>query len=128
MKQMLRAVIRALWRASAPLRRPLVRKIDAKVMQAVGVAIQAEVQPIRQQLQEIPAGLRGLELALNHARYVTDNHLSDTNLVLDSVVRELARLQRQIEILQEMVQDGAVASARLSVVGEPEAEERLLVG
>src|SRR5271157_1678715 len=95
MKRLFKKLARALWRMSAPVGRPVIRKFDHHMMQLLG--------PFSQRA-EVPAHL---------------------DLALSSVVRELARLQIQVEILQQQVddlqssdRDGARPESRLSVGGE----------
>jgi transposase len=97
MKRTIKSVLRYTWRFSAPVRRPLIRKFDNHAM----LLLRQIPQP---QQPALPA---------------------DLDLVLGSVVRELARLQAQIEHLQHQVadlpaieRDSSRTESRLSVVGE----------
>jgi hypothetical protein len=81
---------------SAPIRRPLIRKFDHHMMHLVGPLMLPPPPPA------VPA---------------------DLDLALNSVVRELARLQAQVEILQQQIEDlqssdrvGLRPESRLSVV------------
>jgi len=95
MKSLFKKLARSLWRMSAPVSRPVIRKFDEHMMRLIGsVSLRADA----------PANL---------------------DLALSSVVRELARLQMQVEILQQQIddlqssdRDGARPESRLSVVGE----------
>ena len=96
MKRLLKKMVRPFWRMSAPVRRPLIRKFDHHMMQLL--------RPLTPPPPAAPA---------------------DLDLTLNSVVRELARLQVQVEILQQQIEDlqssdrdGARPESRLSVVGE----------
>ena len=95
MKRLFKKLARSLWRISAPVSRPVIRKFDHHMTQL---------------------------LCSFSQRAETPAHL---DLVLTSVVRELARLQIQVEILQQQIddlessgRDGARPESRLSVVGE----------
>ena len=95
MKRLFKKLARTVWLISAPVSRPVIRKFDHHMMQLLGSLSQRA---------EVPAHL---------------------DLALSSVVRELARLQIQVEILQQQiddlessVRDGARTESRLSVVGE----------
>ena len=99
MKHLLKQMARRLWRMSAPVRRPLIRKFDHHMMQLLVARRRSPMPP--------PAAPADFDLALN------------------SVVRELGRLQMQVEILQQQIEDlqssdrdGARLENRLSVVGE----------
>ena len=95
MKRTSKSMLRYVWRMSAPVRRPLIRKFDNHAMLLLSQLPQPPAPP------------------------------ADLDLVLGSVVRELARLQAQIEMLQQQVadlpaikRDAARPESRLSVVGE----------
>jgi transposase len=92
---MIKKLIRYLWLISAPVRRPLIRKFDRHAMHLL------------HQLP-LPSGIP-----------------DDLDLILNSVVRELARLQDQVEALQQQIDelqsighDAARPESRLSVVSE----------
>ena len=95
MKRLFKKLARTLWRISTPVHRRVIRKFDHHIMQLLCSFSQRA---------ELPAHL---------------------DLALSSVVRELARLQIQVEILQQQIDDlessdreGARPESRLSVVGE----------
>jgi hypothetical protein len=95
MKRLLKTLVRRLWRVSAPVRRPLLHKFDHHMMQLL------------RQLPPPPAPP------------------ADLDLVLNSVVRELARLRTEVEILQQQIddlqsidRDEAGPESALSVVAE----------
>jgi hypothetical protein len=100
MKRTIKKGLRSLWRLSAPVRTPLVRKFDSHAM----LLLRQIPQPQIPQPPGPPA---------------------DLDLVLNSMVRELARLQMQIELLQQQVEDlssnvggPAHPESRLAVVAE----------
>jgi|SRR5271157_244025 len=95
MKRLFKKLARSLWRSTASVSRPVIRKFDHHMMQLLG----------------------SLSLHCNAP--------ANLDLALSSVVRELARLQIQVEILQQQIDDlessvreGARPESRLSVVGE----------
>jgi hypothetical protein len=95
MKRLFKKFARTLWRISAPISRPAIRKFDHHMMRLFGaVSLRSDA----------PGNL---------------------DLALSSVVRELARLQIQVEILHEQIddlqssdRDRAHPESRLAVVGE----------
>jgi hypothetical protein len=96
MKRVVKKLARSLWRISAPVRRSAICKFDNHMMSLFAAALPVHAQ--------VPA---------------------DLDLVLNSIVRELARLQIQVEVLQEQVDDlqsrggnNALTERRLSVVPE----------
>jgi len=95
MKRMFKKLARTLWRMSASVRRPIIRKFDQHMIEILGSSAPRIDAPAN------------LELALS------------------SIVRELARLQIQVEILQQQIddldssgRDEARPESRLSVLGE----------
>jgi conjugal transfer/entry exclusion protein len=95
MKRLFKMLARSLWRISAPISRPIIRKFDQHMMHL---------------------------LACYSTRVDTPANL---DLALSSVVRELARLQFQVEVLQQqidelqaIVQEASHLKSRLSVVAE----------
>ncbi len=95
MKRLFKKLARTLWKMLAPVSRPFIRKFDQHIIEILGSS------SLR---IEAPA---------------------DLDLALSSVVRELARLQIQVEILQQQIddldssfRDGARHESRLAVVGE----------
>jgi hypothetical protein len=95
MKRLFKNLARTLWRISAPISRPVIRKFDRHMMWLLGTAT----------LQADAAG--------------------NLDLTLNSLLRELARLQMQVETLQQQIDDlhatggGAdCPEGRLSVVGK----------
>jgi hypothetical protein len=101
-KRMLRSIAKAGWAGIGPVRRPLIRKFQRSVVDEIG-------RRVAQHVHTAPASTT----------------LQDIDLVLDSMVRELTRLQAQVEVLQLQVEeltsvtrDAARPESRLSVVGE----------
>jgi hypothetical protein len=103
MKRLFKQVARHLWRMSASVRRPLIHKFDCHMMQLLH-PFSTPTVPLA---PPPPAASADLDMALN------------------SVVRELARIQMQVEALQQQIdewpssdRDGGRAQGRLSVVAE----------
>jgi hypothetical protein len=105
MKRLLKRVLKAVWRKTAILRGPITRKLDQHINGLMTQSIQAQ----------LPPALSRIEHAVNVMAF-------DTNLVLNSVVREVARLQMQVEVLQQLIQDCAPAQGGLSLVGQPDID------
>jgi len=95
MKRLFKKLARTLWRISTPVHRRVIRKFDHHMMQLFGTVSLRSDAP------------------------------GNLDLALSSVVRELARLQVQVEILQQQIEDlhssegdRARLESRLSVIGE----------
>ncbi len=113
MKRFLKSVAKGCWRLTGPIRRPLGRKFEAAVSRSLSIVVQDQIRTAI--LPRFDAADHGLALAKHEA------HVQgvDTNLTLDSLVREIGRLQMQIEVLQQMLceQQGEDDDG-LSLVGE----------
>lgn len=105
MKRFLKTVLKAMWKKTAIVRRPILRKLDAHVEHVLDQSVRT---PVMEAVQ-----------ASTHATQVL---AFDMNLVLNSVVRELARLQLQVEALQQLAEEGALDRSQLSVVAASDEE------
>ena len=128
---------RRLWRMSAPVRRPVIRKFDhhmIKILNSASLGVdvpsnrRAGPQQVRGRAHRAPSTLDEYQSAPEQCLTRSGQAPvppADLDLALNSVVRELARLQMQVEILQQQIEDlqssdrdGARPENRLSVVGE----------
>ena len=83
-------VARTIWRLLGPLRRPIARKLSALVRGSVGEVIRESIHP--------PLG--ELLVGVATARREVGTYRNETNLVLDSLVREVTRLQDEVAALR----------------------------
>ena len=97
MKRWLKLPARAFWRLTGPLRRPFYRRLEALIR--------------RNAVQPAPH--------VHVACHVTE----ETNLLMNHMVRELVRLQTQVERLRESVEDLAPTASGLAVVGDDDDDE-----
>lgn len=120
MKRVLKAIARRCWRLTDPIRRPLIRRIHGTITRLVANVVEERaIGPILPRLDLALASLERLEQGVNCARHEVNNVYGvDTNLALDGLVREVARLQRQLEALREDIEE----SRGLAIVGA-DAEE-----
>lgn len=117
------AILKPFWRLSGPVRRPLARKFDARIHRIVEQSIAVALVEPNARLGAACAALGRIEESVNVGRHVVEHQNSDANLLLDGMIREVARLQMQIEALRESVEYAQVHGA-LGVVGEDEAKDR----
>ena len=102
MKRLIKRAIKPFWRMTAPLRRPIVRKIDAKVHAIVANSIRMEVLPtIEASLASSTRVLERLEGSIGAANHTAHTMACDMDLMLGSVIREVARLQAQVDAMDE---------------------------
>ncbi|MEO6809806.1 MAG: hypothetical protein ABI353_11900 [Isosphaeraceae bacterium] len=125
MKRVLKAVLKAFWRLTAPVRRPVSIRLARWQQQILAASLREEVIPhlvvVRSMLDRIEqerGHLQAIEHAINASRCLADARAEEANLALDSHVRELSRLQRQVEELRQCVEDGTSLRDRLGLVGE----------
>jgi hypothetical protein len=97
MKRLVKRGLRAFWRWTSPLRRPLLSKIDGY--------FDRRLQPDERLL------------AAERQR------AEETNAVLNFVVRELIRLQRQVETLQQSIDDLADSSPGPAIAVETDRDD-----
>jgi hypothetical protein len=73
--------------------------------------------------------LRKLENYLSRCLRPTEQLLTDeTNTLMEHVVRELVRLQRQVDYLQQSIEELAPETDKLAIAGEIAPEEKLRAG
>jgi hypothetical protein len=89
MKRLLKLPAKMLWRATWPIRAPIMRKLDAMITR-------------------IFAQNRNLM----HVCHVTE----ETSLLMDHLVRELVRLQLKVESLQATIEEFSASETTLSIV------------
>lgn len=111
MKRVLKAVGRSCWRATGPVRRPIAGKFRGMIAGMLTQALQEQVAgPVLPRLDELREAARNHELGLNLARHEVEVQGVETNLALDSLVREVARLQLMIEALQQSIEERSASS------------------
>ncbi len=99
MRQRIKSVLRRLWRLASPLRRPIVRKFDAYLVER----LQRQIKPLAQVVAEQLVQLREL------------------NLCAENTIRELIRLQMQLEAGQLAADPSAGQTQQDWTVIAPEA-------
>lgn len=117
---LLRWISQPLWKASTPLRRPMARMWHDSIRRAVTASLQEQAAHLAQldgtapalaRIEEsYPPALGRIEHILRAVaedarltRAAVEHQGDEANVVMDSVIRELARLQLLIEDLQERV-------------------------
>jgi uncharacterized protein YeeX (DUF496 family) len=134
MKQSLKRTARTLWRKLGPIHRPLLRKaggwIGGIVEGTVTTVLERRVRPA---LDSTTAAVRdNIDRTDDVLQYLRRSAQENT-LLLDSLVRELIRVQMQIETLETLVADlGADGSGRTdlyaTISDEDSPAERLMIG
>lgn len=143
MKQLLKRTVKKAWQLTAAVRRPIARRIDARLHRIVVQALQTS-----QQMNEASSGAASarrdqphhdqthhafmrVEHSLGAMHEKVDRYSTEVDLVLNSLVREISRLQIQVETLQDALDDARTRRPLgLSVVDDsgPETQRRSRVG
>ena len=128
---LLRTIARPAWVVTRPLRRPIARVWHDSIRRAVAATLEeraatlAQIDGVSQALARIeatyPHSLGRIEHALGViaedarvARAYAEHHGAEANVLMDGVIRELARLQLLVE---ELVERADAEAPDLSVVG-----------
>jgi len=124
MKRIFASVSNALWRMTAPVRRPLVTRFDSRVSRLVSGAINDRViPPITEALAVSGRRLERIEESLERADLTASNMVQEVDMVLNGLSREIFRLQVQVEKLQRSLgEEGRTSGNRLSIVTESDDE------
>ena len=97
---------RMLWGMSAPVRRPLRGRFDARVEQLIANTANARMMPpLVEALAISDHRLQRIEAALGSANQAAGAIADEMDLVLGGLSREVFRLQAQVEALRAMVTD-----------------------
>jgi hypothetical protein len=102
MKRLIKRAVKPFWRMTAPLRRPIMRKINSRIHTIVATSIKTEVLPtIEAALASSARVLERLEGSIGSANHTAQSMACDMDLMLGSVIREVARLQAQVDAMDE---------------------------
>lgn len=130
LKALARKAVRPFWRLTGPIRRPLGRRFDERLSRLIELSIRSHWNHVHVSLDPPDLGcleglMREMSASLGMARQITEHHAEEANLLMDGLVREVARLQLQMESLAELVEELRGGSAMILVSGE---ESELRVG
>ncbi len=130
MKRLIKRLLKPIWRMTAPIRRPVVRKLDAKIHAMVANSIRVEILPtVEASLGASARVLERLEASVLSANRTAQTMACDMDLMLSSVIREVARLQAQVDAIDDVVARAVSPCHSLSLVdGEDVPFERARVG
>jgi len=92
----IKAPLKILWRLLAPVRRPLLRKLDQRIAAVVLRALADRHHELLGQILDS----RKLSAAAEDRQQTI---LAELNMLAESIVRELMRLQRQMEAIEAQV-------------------------
>lgn len=107
MKRLIKRALKPIWRLTAPVRRPILRKLDARLHAMIAASIRAEILPaVESSLGASSRSMERLEASINAANHTARTMACDMDLMLGSVIRELARLQAQLDGIEEALGRG----------------------
>lgn len=140
METLLKRSLRALGRALKPILRPLVRKVDGRF----SALVEATVRPlvVAELERRVRPALEATESTVRESIDRTEEVMQylrrtaqENTLLLDSLVRELVRVQVQLEALEQLVPDDASDRANRHDARDPfapleeiSAGDRLMIG
>ncbi len=126
-KRIAKFVLKRAWRMTGPMRRPLMRRFDARVSTLVSNTVNSRILPeLIPPLGLALERLERIEQSLSRADRATSAMTEEIDLVLNGVSREIFRLQVQVETLQRIVnQEIRHAGLGLSLVAETGEEEEI---
>ncbi len=104
MKRIVKNLLKALWRMTSPVRRPLVARFNAHVSRIVSGTVNERMMP--ELLQPLAVALKRLERieeSLARAEHSASAAVEEVDLVLNGVSREIFRLQAQVESLHGLI-------------------------
>ena|SRR5579871_1563782 len=99
MKGLIKRPLKVMWRLMLPVRRPVVRRLEELIARST-----AHPAP--------------------HAHVVCEV-TAETGVLMDHMIRELVRLQSQVECLRRAIEEITPTSTSLAVVGELDGDEPL---
>jgi hypothetical protein len=103
-KRLLKKAVRPFWRLTGPLRRPIARRLDARIQVMISLALRQEVLPaIQVSLDASTHAMARLEASIGAANHSAQTLATDMDLMLSSVIREIARLQVQVDAIEDML-------------------------
>jgi hypothetical protein len=132
MKRILKSIARALWKGSHPFRRPFSRKLHTVISNHRSAALVEIEQQVVHNSQTVLERLGGIEARTMRLETIFQERLDtilqerrlsvveELSLMLDGMVRELTRLQSQVEVLHYMIdeQSTEVKLMRYGIVDE----------
>jgi hypothetical protein len=100
-KRSIRRLISPFWRMMVPLRRALMRRVDARIVGLVARTVEARmVPPLLEALAASEARLERIEGLIVRAECSASTMAEEVDLVLGGLTRELFRLKAQVQQLR----------------------------
>lgn len=136
MKRLIKRAAKGAWNLTGPLRRPIMRRVDAKLQRVISNAVVSSrdatgVSPesLRHHIDATERAFEHLQYSLGALHHKTDQASTEIDIVLNTLVREIARLQQQVDALHDAV-DAATSNRAigLAVVADSEPMTPARVG
>jgi hypothetical protein len=117
MKRLIKRVLTTVWKRTGFLTRPILGRISNRA-----IALQTQVA----HHEILPPILDRID-GMNHGFHLKiDEFAHETNLLLDGLIREIARLQTRIETLEAAVDDARESQTALGLVDASGLERDLV--
>jgi uncharacterized coiled-coil protein SlyX len=107
---MIRSIAKALWKGIGPIRRPLICKFHSVMNEHQRSAVDELDQRVARHFHTVLERLGAIEARSQFA----DSVVQELDLVLNSMVRELTRVQAQVEMLDQKFEEQSTGA---TVVG-----------
>ena len=133
MKSFVKRSARSLWRALGPLHRPILRKIDGRFTRLVEETVrpivvselERRIHPaLDATMTAVCEHIRKNEAAVDYLRRTAQ----ENTLLLDSLVRELVRVQMRLEALDQRMAETSTDGGSSATGQEPMAAECVMIG
>lgn len=116
MKRLIKSLLRKLWQTTSFVRRPLARKLDSWIERVLDRALTRQLEGQLASLNRVESALARtdgfdrmtqdlgqLSQQVEVSREMSEHALGETSLLLDCLLREVSRLQLQMEEIQEQL-------------------------
>jgi hypothetical protein len=130
MKRMIKQGLKPFWKLTSPIRTPISNRLDARMQARIDQAVRTHMLPMVQaSLDGTASTLARLETSIENANRSAGLLVTDIDLMLSSVVREMARLQMQVDAMQELLEDAVgLRRSGLSLHETDDSEVQAKVG
>jgi hypothetical protein len=112
--------LKMFWRITGPVRRPLLKRFDARVSRLVSDTVNARMMPtLVEALAASGDRLERIERSIASADRTATNLAEEVDLVLNGLSREIFRLQTQLDLIQRRLEEDSRSSVNgFSIINE----------
>lgn len=128
--RVVKLLLKPFWLLTGPIRRPIVRRFDARVVRLVAGSVHTHVLPeVTEPLNLALRRLERIETSIAQVDRTALGMSEEVDLVLNGVSREIFRLQAQLEHLQTtLARDARMASGHFAIIDQAGDDTPILRG